>query len=67
MAGDVGESWPTLEPGLRCVIDAPSSWLSLVRLRPRRARRRFTSQSVVYPEIKGDNKRILSRSRLQMG
>jgi len=27
-----------------CVIDAPSSWLSLVGLRPRRAQRRFTSQ-----------------------
>ena len=58
MPGNVRESWPTLEPGLRCVIDAPSSWLSLVGLRPRRARRRFTSQGVVYPKIRENRSSI---------
>ena len=33
-----------LSPKARCAFDAPSTWLSLAKLRPRRARLRFTKQ-----------------------
>jgi len=41
------DSW---SPGARCTIGAPSVWISLVRLRPRRAELRFSRhlQSTTY-------------------